>query len=107
MIEPHVEYVGFTTRGTHRVYTLRIRRVAEEPEDFNVLIDSAAFLAKRVRYQDGPEISFLKLQKELLAANGGKPQRELAVTDSDLADYKAAHTPKPPQRRPRPPLTNT
>ena len=106
MIEPHVEYVGFTTRGPHRVYTLRIRRVAEEPEDFAVLIESAAFLAKRVRYQDGPEVSFLKLQKEMLALPGGTPQRQLSVNDADLAEYKAAHTPKPPTRKPRPPLTN-
>ena len=106
MIEPHVEYVGFTTRGSHRVYTLRIRKVSEEPTDFNVLIESSAFLAKRVRYQDGPEVSFLKLQKEMLAAAGGEPDKELTVNDADLADYKAAHTPKPPTRKPRPPLTN-
>ena len=102
MSEPHVEYVGFITRGAHRVYTLRIRRVAEEPVDFDVLIESAAFLAKRARFQDGPEICFLKLHKALLAAAGGSPARELVVNDADLADYKAAHTPKPPQRRPRP-----
>jgi hypothetical protein len=107
MMDAQVEYVGFTTKGAHRAYSLRIRRAAAEPEDFTVLIPTSAFLAKRVRYQDGPEICFLKLQKEMVAANGTQPARELAVSDADLEEYKVAHSPKPPQRRPRPPLQNT
>lgn len=99
-----VEYVGFTTKGAHRVYTLRIRRAAEEPEDVTVLIATAAFLARRVRYQDGPEICFLKLQQALLAAPDTKAGIELAVSDADLEAYRVAHTAKPPQRRPRPPF---
>jgi hypothetical protein len=104
MINAQVEYVGFTTRGAHRVYTLRIRRAAEEPQDVTVLIPNASFLAKRVRYQDGPEICFLKLQKALLAVADGPLGKELAVDDADLEDYRTAHTAKPPQRRPRPVL---
>jgi hypothetical protein len=107
MMDAQVEYVGFTTKGAHRVYQLRVRRGATEPVDVNVLIASAAFTAGRVRYQDGPEVCFLKLQKELLAAAEGKPAKEFSVSDADLADYKAAHSPKPPQRRPRPPIQNT
>lgn len=104
MTETHVEYVGFTTRGPHRAYALRVRRAASQPEDVIIVIPIEAFVAGRVRYQDGPEICFLKLQRELLVCAGGKPARELSVTDADLADYRAAHAPKPPQRRPRPPL---
>ena len=106
MMDAQVEYVGFTTKGAHRVYALRIRRGATEPVDVNVLIATTAFTSGRVRYQDGPEVCFLKLQKELLAAADGKTPKEYSVSDADLADYKAAHSPKPPQRRPRPPIQN-
>ena len=102
MTSTQVEYVGFTTRGANRVYTLRFRRGAEEPKDVTVAIATAAFLARRVRYQDGPEICFLKLQKELLGAEEGRAFKELTVDDADLEDYKTAHTAKPPQRRGRP-----
>ena len=104
MTSAQVEYVGFTTRDAHRVYSLRIRRGATEPEEVTVLIASAAFTGGRVRYQDGPEVCFLKLQKELLGAPDGTTAKEFSVTDADLADYKAAHSPKPPQRKPRPPI---
>jgi hypothetical protein len=102
MTNAQIEYVGFTTRGAHRVYALRFRRGAEEPQDVTVAIATAAFLARRVRYQDGPEICFLKLQKELLAAVEGRAAKEFTVNDADLEDYRTAHTAKPPQRRGRP-----
>lgn len=104
MMDAHVEYVGFTTRGVHRAYALRVRRTAAEPQDVTIVIPIAAFVGGRVRYQDAPEICFLKLQRELITLAGGTPAKELNVTDADLADYRAAHAPKPPHRRPRPPL---
>lgn len=104
MMDAHVEYVGFITRGAHRAYALRVRRAASEPQDVTIVIPIEAFVAGRVRYQDGPEICFLKLQRELVTCTGAMPARELNVTDADLADYRAAHAPKPPHRRPRPPI---
>jgi hypothetical protein len=96
-----VEYVGFSTRGAAREYTLRARRVAgEDLLQFTVVIPSEAFTAGRVRYQDAPEICFAKLQRELLACTEGLPAGRLIVTDADLADYRTAHT--APQRGHRP-----
>ena len=93
-----MEYVGFTTGDDHREYTLRVRPPGGEARLVVVAISSAAFLAHRVRFQDGPEICYLKLQREL----AGEPQAalpaRLEVTDADLEAYRVAHTPKPRKR---------
>lgn len=104
MTGAHVEYVGFAARGAAREYTLRVRQAAGDCHDFTLAIPNEAFLSRRVRYQDAPEICFLKLQRELAALAGGLPERHLSITDADLDEYRVAHTPKPPQRRPKPPL---
>lgn len=98
-----VEYVGFTASGAARKYQLRVRQ-AGDFHDFTLAIPNEAFLARRVRYQDGPEICFLKLQREVVACAGGLPAPHLDVTDADLEEYRVAHTPKPAQRRPKAPV---
>jgi hypothetical protein len=108
MADAHVEYVGFTSRGASREYTLRVRPPAGEPHDFTLAIPNEAFLTRRVRYQDAPEICFLKLQRELAACAEGLPSLHLNVSDADLEAYRVAHSPKPPQRRPKPsPVSST
>jgi hypothetical protein len=99
----HVEYVGFTTKGTAREYTLRVKHAAGEFHDFTLIIPNEAFLAHRVRYQDAPDICFLKLQRELAAIEGTMPASCLKVSDAELAEYRTAHAPNPPRRRPKPP----
>lgn len=106
MTGAHVEYVGFSARGAAREYKLRIRQAAGEATEFMLAIPNEAFLAQRVRYQDAPEICFLKLQRELLACGDGLPSAHLTVTDADLEEYRMAHAPKTPQRRPRPTPTS-
>jgi len=98
MIGPQVEYVGFVTSAKAREYTLRVRR-GDEAVEVILAIPNEAFLSHRVRFQDGPEICFLKLQKELLAGDGPLPAW-LSVDDSELEDYRTAHAPKPPRRHP-------
>ncbi len=89
-----VEYVGFAVRGSAREYALRVWQGDAGPHDFTLAIPIQAFLSRRVRYQDGPEICFLKLQRELVAC-AVLPPSHLGVTDSDLEAYRIAHTPKP------------
>lgn len=101
MTGAHVEYVGFIPKGTAREYTLRVREAAGDPHDFTLVIPNEAFLSHRVRYQDAPEVCFLKLQRELAACPGSLPAPHLAVSDADLEEYRVAHAPKPPQRRPK------
>jgi hypothetical protein len=48
--------------------------------------------------QDGPEICYLRLLRELQAAEAGPLADEFTITDAELADYVAAHT-MPARRR--------
>ena len=100
--EPKPQYVGFTVNAKTREYQLQVARPDGEPHQFTVAISNKAFLAKRVRYQDAPEICFLKLQRELEESGDGIPARHLTVTDAELEEYKAAHTPKANKNRPKP-----
>jgi len=100
--EPRPEYVGFTVNEKTREYQLQVRRPGDEPHQFTVAISNKAFLANRIRYQDAPEICFLKLQRELDASGDGFPASHLTVADAELEEYKTAHTPKTNKNRPKP-----
>jgi hypothetical protein len=89
-----VEYVGFQGDNAVRRYTFRARLGTGESCDFVLIIPNEAFLAHRVRYQDAPEICFLKLQREVAACGGGLPASCQSVTDADLEAYRVAHAPK-------------
>jgi hypothetical protein len=93
MATPHVEYLGFTATTLAREYRLRIHQ-GDEIHDFMVAVPNEAFLKRRLKYQDGPEVCFLKLQRALADGTGSLPESELVVTDSDLEAYRVAHTPK-------------
>jgi hypothetical protein len=97
----HVEYVGFTAGDGRREYTLRVRDAAGEALDVTFWIPNEAFLSRRVRYQDGPEICFLKMQRQLLACPDGSTPPSLEVTATELQEYQVAHAPAPRVNRPR------
>lgn len=104
MASAQVEYVGFTTNGTAREYVLRVKQAEGEFHSFTLAIPHEAFLSHRVRYQDAPDVCFIKLQRELAASAGSLPATYLSVTDAELEEYRVAHAPKAPQRRPKVPL---
>ena len=88
-----VEYMDFTANEASREYRQRVRR-GTDVHHFTVAIPNEAFLAGRVRYQDAPDICFLKLQKELAAdEEGGLPDPALSMSDQELEEYKVSHTP--------------
>jgi hypothetical protein len=94
--------VGFAETAGAREYRLRIRQGAEAHE-FTVIVSHEAFLSHRLRYQDGPEVCFMKLQRALVDGAGALPTGALAVTEADLEAFKTAHAPKAKTRR-RPPI---
>ncbi len=100
MITTNIEYLTFTAGTAAREYHLRVRWGAEEAHDVTVVIPNEAFLSGRVRYQDAPDVCFLKIQKECSeGGEGSVPDRTLRMTDQELEEYKVAHTPKNPRRR--------
>ena len=97
----HLEYIGVTPRETEREYALRLRSVSGEPHDFTVVIKIEAFLSQRARYQDGPDLCYQKMQREIVACEGTGtlPEKRLHVTDAEIDEYRESHTPKPSQRK--------
>ena len=99
---PKTEYLGSTVNQRTRVYSLRVGD-AGSLRNFTVAIANRAFLSKRVRYQDAPEICFRKLTRELEAEDGeGMPSTHLEVSDAELDEYRESQTKKPQHRGRRP-----
>ena len=94
-----VEYLDFSATEAAREYRLLVRR-GTDIHHFTVSIPNEAFLAGRARYQDAPDICYLKLLKEVEGSEeGALPEPDLEVSDQELEDYRAAHTPKSSRRR--------
>jgi hypothetical protein len=94
MVTTNVEYLDFSVGKGTRDYRLRVRRGAESHE-VTIAIPMEAFLSGRVRYQDAPDICFLKVQREIEGREDlGFPTRALALTDEEFEEYKVSHTPK-------------
>jgi len=94
-----VEYQNFTAGEWTREYRLRVRRGAEF-HAFTVAIPNEAFVSGRVRYQDAPEICYLKILHEIeTCGEDALPERALVMTDQELEEYRVAHAPKTKGRR--------
>ena len=90
-----LQYVGFENRGAVREYAFTLRGSGGTSTEYFVTIANAAFVAHRVRYQDGPEICSLRLHREFASRTDHPPSTRFSVTDTELADYLNARLPKP------------
>lgn len=89
-----VGYVGFEAKNKVREYKFVFRATGLEPREFSLTIANEAFLAHRVRYQDAPDICTRRLLRELAETSNLPAKTHYAITDEDLEEYRAAHTPK-------------
>src|SRR6516165_11769099 len=90
-----LQYVGFENRGAVREYAFTLRGPGGTSTEYFVTIANAAFVAHRVRYQDGPEISSLRLHREFAARADHPPSTSFSVPEAELADYMNTHAAKP------------
>jgi hypothetical protein len=95
----HVSYVGFKSLPKAREYTLRVTQTDGSSQDFQLAVSNDAFLSRHVRYQDAPEICFLKLQRAVIDCEPGQPAARLDVTALDIEAYRLAHVAKASGRR--------
>lgn len=97
-----IEYLGFRNGQDRREYLL-CARLGTEAREYTVWIANAAFTAGHALFQDGPDICYQKLQRELVDA-GLTGALYVEVTDSEILAYRTAHA--PPARRGMPPVPN-
>lgn len=94
-----IEYKGFHDADGRREYLLDARR-GDLARRYTVWIDLQAFSRREARLQDGPDISYQKLVRELAGTQMDGVDR-IAVTEGDLAAYRDRHAP-PVRRRASP-----
>jgi hypothetical protein len=91
MVKPTIQYLGFQTTDDRREYVL-LSRCGTIIYRYTVSITHAAFASGQARFQDGPEISYLKLTKELELRGYEPVETSFTITDAELSEYRAAHT---------------
>lgn len=89
-----LQFLGFKSKEAVREYAFALRGTDGASFQYFVTISNDAFVSRRVRYQDGPDICSLRLRRELATWMDYPPLTSFSVTDAELADYKDAHTPK-------------
>ena len=118
-----IEYLDYRDVDEHREYRFRVYG-PDGSNEFRLRVANAAFDARRVRMQDGPDLCYQKLLRAIAAGVTAQPD-VITIDDADLFSYRDDHTPVPkrrswtpsapatpavaprkqPQSRPRPPRT--
>jgi hypothetical protein len=96
-----IRYMGFHDVQGRREYELHAQR-GDQTSRYILWIEWTAFSKRLALLQDGPDICYQKLRRQLEGAEL-RGSDGIAVTDGDLADYREAHT--PPVRRRSPSLS--
>ena len=87
-----MQYVGFESNKQGREYNFQARDSAGDIRDFTITISNEAFVSRRVRYQDGPDVCSLRLRRELTANANHPSKTRFLITDIELDDYRFQHT---------------
>lgn len=95
-----IQFTGFVVTTKLREYSFAIKEGSNEPCLLTLTIPNEAFLSRRARYQDGPGICSERLQREVDSNSWHDLKGRLAITDSDLDEYRIAHAPKSKPRYP-------
>jgi hypothetical protein len=97
---PSIRYMGFECTNEGRAYRLRVEG-ADDPRLVTVTIPTAAFASRQARFQDAPELCYLRLQREL-ATNADLPDGlELVITVDEMDAYRDAQLRRSPDRKTR------
>jgi len=97
---PSIRYLGFDCTSEGRAYRLRVDGTGD-PRLVTVTIPNAAFEARKARFQDAPELCFARLQKELLENAELPDGLVLAITATELDQYREAQLRRSPDRKVR------
>ena len=86
-----IQYLGFSVVASGREYSFRVLGQDNGDRSFTVAIANADFLPGRLKYQEGPDISYRKLLTALaLEQSDSIMGLRQQLTESEVADYTAA-----------------
>lgn len=90
----NIQYVGFNVATASRSYTFRVIDAAETRQ-FTVKIQSEAFRSTALKFQDGPEICFVRLKRELEGeTQESRAEPHVHIEDQDIQEYLQRHYPR-------------
>jgi hypothetical protein len=90
----YIQYVGFNGTAGSRAYDFHVIEAAREPRDFTVEIQSEAFGPSQLRFQDGPDICFVRLKKGLQEeTQEARAEGHLNINEQDVRVYLETHRP--------------
>jgi hypothetical protein len=91
----YIQYVGFDTAPSFRIYTFHVIDPPYEAREFMVKVPSEAFRPNRLSLQDGPGICYARLAQELRGQTpGSRAEACLIIGERDITDYLEQHYPK-------------
>lgn len=90
-----IQYVGFSVVAAGREYSFRVAGEDNEERSVTVTIENANFLPGKLKYQEGPDISYRKLLSALATEQSAGPTApRQQVTRSEVTEYTAAGSSK-------------
>ncbi len=98
----HIQYVGFSVAAGCRIYSFHVIDTPEEAREFTVRVQAEAFRPARLKLQDGPGITFTRLEHELQRETPeSRVESHLSIGEPDVRDYLERHYPPKPLVRQR------
>ena len=96
----YIQYVGCSVASSSRIYNYDVLDTKEKRE-FSVQVESEAFRPSGLKLQDGPDICFDRLKRELGAETqeSRTEGHHLSIRGRDVADYLRTALPAPAARK--------
>jgi hypothetical protein len=89
-----LRYIGFKLQARGRDYSYQAVGPKDETREFVLTISNHAFLARQIPYQDGADICYQKLRKELDAETPElRLKPHLTISDQELDAYRQKYRP--------------
>jgi hypothetical protein len=89
-----IQYTGFQLKPRGRDYNYRVVNPKSEIREFTLTISNQAFAARQVPYQDGADLCYQKLRRDLAAETVDTPvPRHHTISSQELEEYRVRHRP--------------
>ena len=83
----YIQYVGCNVAGSSRIYNYYVLDISEVRK-FTVRVQSEAFRPSGLKLQDGPDICFDRLKRELGAETPeSRTEGHLSIRERDVDEY--------------------
>jgi len=91
----YIQYVGFETEASSRIYAFHVMNAPDAARDFTVTVQAEAFRRDGLKLQDGPGICFARLDRELRGeAQDCCAEAHLIIGERDIKEYLGQHYPQ-------------